>query len=144
MNTYESAGMWSSYSKDNKGIAIRSTYKRLRNCLPPWIGVGVMTYIDFEKESLEQNSFFSPFLYKRKAYESEQELRAATVAIDKYALEAGHYPHTQLPGLYEPVSINQLVESVYVAPYSDEWYKDLVVDITIQVNRSCLTESPAV
>jgi len=130
MNPDESAGMWSIYSRDYKGIAVRSTYRRLISSTTKNINISVVTYIDFEQSPLEEITLFSSFLHKRKSFEHEQELRAVKIDIDHDGIVNGDWPNTQSEGLYIPVDIKQLVEAVYVAPYCDEWYKNLVVDVT--------------
>jgi hypothetical protein len=36
MNEHESAALWKLYSGSNEAVCIRSTYRRLRKCLPQW------------------------------------------------------------------------------------------------------------
>jgi hypothetical protein len=70
MNDTESVAMWKLYKTDY-GVAIQSTYKRLRDCFAETnepIFVGTVKYIDYELDTISGNEVLSPFLYKRKSY----------------------------------------------------------------------------
>jgi len=78
INSYESFVMWKLYLKSNEGIAIRSTFRRLRDSLKdtkPDVYIGKVNYIDYEKDNIPKD-FLSPFLHKRKSFDHEKELRA--------------------------------------------------------------------
>lgn len=75
MSKYESAAMWKLYSRTEEAICIQSTYKRLRDCIPD-IHIGTVQYIDYEYDKIPEWNIFYPFMYKRKSFEHEQELRA--------------------------------------------------------------------
>jgi hypothetical protein len=74
MNTTESEWMWHRYAEGN-GVAIESTYARLRSALPNWIWYEV-EYIDYEKNSMIEWHSLAPFFYKRREFADERELRA--------------------------------------------------------------------
>ena len=77
---HESAAMWKVYLSNNEGIAIQSTYQRLMESLASYndfeVYVGKIKYIDYEKEAIPMGNLISPFMYKRKSFEYEDELRA--------------------------------------------------------------------
>ena len=50
MNENESAAMWKLYSSSSEAVCIRSTYRRLRLCLPQCVLVGEVNYINYEIE----------------------------------------------------------------------------------------------
>ncbi len=55
MNDSESTAMWQLYAEMNKGIAIQSTYKRLRECLAPFspeVRLAVVKYIGISSYGL--------------------------------------------------------------------------------------------
>ncbi|MBL0343795.1 hypothetical protein [Candidatus Villigracilis affinis] len=130
MNQFQSAAMWSIYSKDNKGIAIQSNYKALCDLLPNNFHVGVVNYIDFNSAYLPETNIFVPFVHKRISYQHEQELRAVTMRIDHEAFARGEWPGNQTEGFYLPVDIKRLIDAIYIAPYAEKWYEELVVDVT--------------
>ncbi len=119
MNAYESALMWSSYTRNNEGIAIRTTYQSLcasftdaRN-----VHVGAVAYIDHSSSSGPDytSDDFQPFMHKRRSYEGEHEVRAVVMADDDVDF-----------GLYVDVDMSQIIEEVYVAPTSPGWLLELV------------------
>jgi hypothetical protein len=80
MNHFESAAMWELYAQRNSGIAIKTTYKRLKDSLdkgtPDLIKFGLVKYIDFENEWVPEDNMYHLFLRKRKSFQHENELRA--------------------------------------------------------------------
>lgn len=151
MNEYESASMWNIYNKGPNGIAIQSTFDRLRNSFSEssdiQVHIGVVKYIDFRKECFSELNTLYPFIHKRKSFEHEKELRA--VIIDwkrKYLPEIRE--STLEKGEYVEVDIHRLIERIYVSPNSESWYIDLVrsilhkYELPLQVEASSLSERP--
>lgn len=132
MNEHESAAMWSVYSRSGEGIAIQSTYQRLRDSFTSpdhnqMVNIGVVRYIDYETDAVPESSVLYPFLHKRKSFEHERELRA--LAISSVPVQDGKInPFTvpTQPGMYIDVSLATLIESVYVSPQSPAWVTDLI------------------
>jgi hypothetical protein len=77
MNEYESMAMWRLYGEQNKSIAIQSTYEKLHNAVTEYVTLGLVEYIDYEKDTMfEGKQYGAPiFFFKRKAFEFEHELR---------------------------------------------------------------------
>ena len=75
MNTNESDLMWRAYA-EGRGVAIESTYGRLRSVLPDWIFIHEVDYIDYEKDRMLDGHSLAPAFYKRKEFADERELRA--------------------------------------------------------------------
>lgn len=128
INEYESAAMWRLYLKSNEGVAIQSTFKRLIDSfkgINAPIFIGKVTYIDYSKESIPQRNLniFYPFLYKRKSFEHERELRAVLGDLNP-----------QKEPVYVGVDISTLIEKVYVAPTSEDWFYDLINSIVSNLN----------
>lgn len=123
-NEHESAAMWDLYLKSNEGIAIQSTFKKLTGCFGvsgrPDIHVGRVKYLDYQKESLPTDNELFPFMYKRKSFEHENEIRA--LIRDENILEEN--------GIFVPVNVPRLIEKIYVAPTAEHWILDLVKSIT--------------
>ena len=79
MNDHESAAMWKLYLKSNEGIAIQTTYTRLRQALMPsehQCFMGVMHYIDYDNDLMGSDNLFIPLVHKRRSFEHEREVRA--------------------------------------------------------------------
>lgn len=149
INEYESAAMWKLYSSSKEAIAIQSTYQKLFDCLPEKnFFVGKVKYIDYDKEWMPEGNSFYPFVHKRKSFEHEHELRAVHQSLPqkdgKIVLDL---PNEKF-GISVSVNLNQLIENVFVAPETAEWFNHLVVGVLEQyaldfeVKQSRLDESP--
>ncbi len=135
MNPFESAAMWKLHTTNEEGIAIQSTVKRLCESMRPAkapIWLGKVNYIDFDQcEEIRENIF----LYKRRSFEHERELRAV---MDLFKLfPEGPYVEgenwEEMTGRfrsffngYLPVDLDVLIEKVLIAPKSAPWHKDLI------------------
>lgn len=126
MNTYESAAMWEIYQRSGEGIAIQSTYARLRDSLeaaPESLSFGKVQYIDFHASEIKTNAL--PWVLKRKSFEHENELRAIYTDLSDYpdiaSMPSGHK--------IGPVDLDKLIEKVYIAPTAEPWIRDLVETI---------------
>lgn len=139
MNEYESAAMWDLYATNRaEAIAIQSTYAQLRECLPSQIHMGgdnptqvylgEVQYIDYERDWLPEGNLFYPFVHKRKSFEHERELRAI---FDEMSANVGNLSvRNPKKGQLIEVSLDGLIEAVYVAPTAPSWFRDLVEAVT--------------
>ncbi len=118
-NPFESEAMWRLYTSTlDQGIAVRSTVDRLYRSLgrDPSIQIGRVTYIDYSKRFVGIND---AFWFKRKSFEHEREIRAVTRRWNE-DLESG---------VLLPVKLDILIDRVYLSPTSQEWFKELVLDL---------------
>ena len=149
---YESAAMWKLYSREHDGIAVKTNFKSLAEgftCSED-ILIGRVKYIDYDKAHIQEGNTFAPFLYKRRSFEHEKEVRAITLGdfelVEKGRIRVAQGRHET--GAYYTVDISHLIEEVVVAPYADKWFIELVQSvasrygITEPVSRSRLSESP--
>jgi len=123
-NSYESYAMWQVFTKNNEGLAIQSTIGRLKKSLiEPKADqfVGEVKYIDYKKEHIPFDDDFFPFLFKRKSFQYEHEVRVIT---DVTSLEMNVNE-----GVKILININEMVEKLYIHPKSENWYKKLVIEI---------------
>ena len=152
-NEYESAAMWQLYSQENAGIAIQSTASRLGKCFgkntQDTVWIGKVDYLDYSKELEDEWNLFKAFVIKRKSFEYENEIRAITClpadgqlgdrsAFSNSGKEEGETsPAGQLPpatnskdltdkGKYVSADLQTLIENVYIAPFSEPWFKEVV------------------
>ncbi len=129
MNEHESAAMWKLYLKSDEGVAVQSTYHKLRSAITDdeKVFVGVVKYIDYETEAINAGNLLSPFVHKRKSFEHEREVRAVVtkwpIGGDK-GMDFSQEPIGQ--GLTIKVDVERLIELIYVAPSSPAWFADLV------------------
>ena len=126
MNEHESAAMWKLYAQTNEAVCIQSTYQRLRKCLSEDIYIGEVQYIDYRSEMLPENNLLYPYVYKRKSFEHERELRAVII---KWPTTNEGFDFSAEPlagGIMKRVDLNQLIEALYVAPSSPRWFNELI------------------
>jgi len=130
MKEYESAAMWKLYAKTNEAVAIRSSCKRLRESLPDCdqLLIGQVKYIDYKKERLEEKYITDRFFYKRKSYEHEEEIRVVLLNLNDELPSTIQAVETE-GGVYIKTRIDTLIEKVYVAPNSPDWFWELVEHI---------------
>ena len=155
-NDRESAAMWRLYSKDDSGIAIKTTFhsfKRSFTCSAEVL-IGQISYLDYETDTFTYNSPLAPFLSKRKSFEHEREVRAIiqTPPPEDGKAEKGKQivcsEGTFDVGNYYKVDLSLLVQEVVVAPYAPDWLLELIkavatrYDLMASVKKSPLADNP--
>jgi hypothetical protein len=148
MSEYESAAMWKLYLKSNEGIAIQSTYKKLKESFDKNskddIYIGRVKYIDYSSEVIPRVNFFSAAMHKRKSFEYERELRAMiwdTVILGNIM---GSDKESYKVGKYVGCDLEVLINKVYLGPETPDWFGELVRSLLkkyrlrIEVERSKL------
>ena len=125
LNEYESFAMWQIFTQSTEGLAIQSTIGRLQKALAFDTQyeqhIGEVNYIDYKKEYIPFDNDFFPFLFKRKSFQYEGEIRIISdVSSTNLSINEG---------LKIDIDINQLIEKIYIHPKSENWYKKLVIDL---------------
>ena len=124
MNEGESAAMWKLYAGENKGIAIQSTFSRMVKAFekfPDSVHIGKIRYINYQNETFKDEiNIFEPILTKRKSFEHEKELRAVIWETSKET------PRTDDGSVLADVNLKELIENIYISPFSSDWYRDNV------------------
>jgi hypothetical protein len=125
INEYESFAMWQIFTQNSEGLAIQSTVERLQKALKLETNfnqyIGEVNYIDYKKEHIPFDDSFFPFLFKRKSFQYEREVRIISDLSEKNI--------TINDGIKIDVDINQLIEKIYIHPKSENWYKKLVIEL---------------
>ena len=122
MNEHESAAMWKLYlSRNEEGVAIQSTFKKLKSSFvcEEDVFVGTVKYIDYETDYIEGDNpnLLAPFMHKRISFSHEREVRAlVSVTPEEH-------------GKLLKVDLDALVERIYVAPNAADWFKELVKEV---------------
>lgn len=136
INEYESFAMWQIFTQKNEGLAIQSTLGKLQNALNADSEykqfIGEVNYIDYKKEFIPFENAFFPFLFKRKSFQYEREVRVIS-DVTPFNVEVDN-------GLKIDIDINQLIEKIYIHPKSENWYKKLVVDLVVRLGFDFSTE----
>ncbi len=124
-NEYESFAMWQIFTQNNEGLAIQSTLGQIKRALKAEANhkqyIGEVNYIDYKKELIPFNDDFFPFLFKRKSFQYEREVRILSDLRDTELVIDN--------GLKVAVDINELIGKIYIHPKSEKWYKNLVTDL---------------
>ena len=139
MNEHESAAMWKLYLKSDEGIAVQSTYQSLRDCIvdDERVFLGAVTYIDYDKDIIDGQNLLTPFIYKRKSFEHEREVRGVVAKF-----------HEIPGGIPIRVDLERLIKKIYIAPSAPHWFADLVqafihrYNYAFEVVHSKLDEQP--
>ena len=125
INEYESFAMWQIFTQNSEGLAIQSTIGRLQKALEPEKNlkqyIGQVNYIDYKKEYIPFDDLFFPFLFKRKSFQYEREVRIISDTSDTAI--------TINDGIKINVDISQLIDKIYIHPKSENWYKNLVIEL---------------
>lgn len=149
-NDFESAAMWDLYSKNDASIAIETTYADLKKLLPENAMIGMVNYIDYDKDIFPLNNTFYPFTHKRKSFEHEREVRFLIQNLplnsEKNMLE---FEGAVTPNVVSiDVNLNSFVKRIHLSPRSPEWMLNLLKDVVgkysidVEVRRSNLYISP--
>jgi len=125
INEYESFAMWQIFTQNSEGLAIQSTIGRLQKALEVEKEfkqyIGEVKYIDYKKEFIPFDDMFFPFLFKRKSFQYEREVRIiADITSENIKIN---------DGLKIQIDIDQLIEKIYIHPKSENWYKRLVIEL---------------
>lgn len=130
MNEFESAALWSLYGPRGEAVAVRSSVERLIASLtdyPEPVYIGTVGYLDYDRETVPEGNAFNPFLFKRRSYEHDRELRAIVCRFpnarpdEPYDATAFWGQETISDGVLVPVKLATLIERIYVAPTAPAW-----------------------
>ena len=130
-NEYESAAMWDLYGKTNHAVAIVTDYKTLKAVLSEKVYLGLVNYIDYEKEWLPEGNTFYPFMHKRKSFEHEREVRAIIQELPNEDNKIAVGKKNQINGIKIEVDVKVLIKKIYVSPVTQDW----IVELTKEVAR---------
>jgi hypothetical protein len=133
-NEHESAAMWLLYLKSNEGIVILSDWRRLKQSIIDnrTVHIGRVKYIDYETEKILFSHRLSNYLYKRKSFEHEKEVRAIVSDVPKPEnpeLIFDSSVETINGGVSVSVSLEVLIRKVYIAPTAPQWFFELVTSV---------------
>ena len=148
LNEHESAAMWSLYGSEKGSIAVCSFYKSLKTLLPNDIVLGTVNYIDYQTELVPEHYVESRFLFKRKSFSHEKEVRAILLNIPNGGEANPPRSSLGVPGINIKVNLSLLINSVYVSPKAPIWYKSLLQDLNskygynFEIFQSTLDNNP--
>ena len=128
-NNVESEAMWRLYCGSREGIALQTTYEKLDASLPSGVYLGRVSYLDYECAPDPPRDPLGLLMSKRQAFEHEHEIRAL--------IWPSHSPDGLIPPEVDdntqvinlPWAAEEFLDHIYVSPYSEEWYRDVVTTI---------------
>ena len=125
-NEGESAAMWALHLKSGDGIAIRTTFGRLKEALRESevrILGGLVNYVDYDtyERGDARINVLEWAVLKRRSFAHENEFRAL------------HFDHERLgEGVRVSVRLESLIADVYVPSATPAWIQELVTKITVR------------
>ena len=148
---HESAAMWKLYSREYDGIAVKTDFKSFAESLAceDQVYVGRIEYIDYDRAFIPEANFFNPYLYKRKSFEHEKEVRA--IVLEPPPSQGGSRDLSNAVyqiGKYCEVNVASMIKEVVLAPYAEDWFVELVGSISelyglkAPVRKSSLSDAP--
>jgi hypothetical protein len=147
MSDHESAALWEIYGKTDKGVVVESTLGRLKRCLPDFVHIHPVTYIDYTRERIPAGHSLYPFFFKSREYEYEHELRVVTGDLpmsDTRRLKV----RISDTGWSFPIEPNELIKTIYVACGCPQETFDLItadsvrMGLDAQILRSSMDRKP--
>lgn len=161
LNNEESEAMWKLYCGSNEGIAIQSTYQKLKDSIQnSKLEIGLIRYINYETESFPplQGNFYAPnfahpFMHKRIAFEHEREVRVIKIDYSIWSqiisADLNQLQQINTPlGISHKVNVEELVQKIYIHPLAPTWYFDVVqaviskYSLNVEVKWSSMTSDP--
>jgi hypothetical protein len=148
LSEHESAAMWRLYSKTNESIAIETDFSRLFDSLDESCFVGLVKYMDYEREAVPTGNLFNALVRKRLSYEHEKELRALYWDSEAAARITTGSDEKMPVGVSKRIKIDALILRVHVAPNAAQWFVDLVSKVIqhygygFHVKQSDLNKQP--
>ena len=137
MNPAENREMWGKYTTSPDSVAIQTTYKKLRAGLQPYVGMGMVRYINYSIDRLPTLNMFEYITHKNQHFKYENELRAVAMhpvieGLDKKHFQESHYQSEGTPSLivYAPPIDLEMIESVVLHP-------DATPDFSTKVASLC-------
>jgi len=139
----ENYAMWKIYAPGSAGLAIRTSFERLKACFNKTekpVCIGKVAYYDQQHTKDTASDDPLPLaLRKRSIYAFEKEVRCCYLPQSSEVGD-GEGTSGKFNGIYIPVDLDQLIDRVYISPYAPAWFRDLVVGI----NNKFLLKKPIV
>jgi len=126
---HESAAMWKLYAGNASGIAIESSYNRLKKslktCNEYQVNIGTVKYMDYRRNYIPVHYPLSVFLHKRKSFEHEKELRALVMA--NTSMDSNEYKNVF--GIEVSIVLDELINRIFVSPTAEPWILQLLQSV---------------
>ena len=142
--------MWKIYAKEGNGIAIKTHFNSFAKSFVDNddVYIGRVRYIDYENDTIPETNVMAPYMHKRQAFKYEQEVRAVILSTLRLVLGDDLSLDFVGSGVFSKVDLTQLIGELYISPYSEEWFEELVQSVATRygllapVRRSSLADEP--
>jgi len=144
INEFENHAMWQCYTKSTNAVAIRTNYAALRDCLPTYVEMGLVRYIDYATERLPSMNLFEYIMHKDIYYSYENEVRAIAtsfIANEEWQthFSENHFESENSPGFLvyaPPIDLTRLVLGVVLHPEITSDVKTKVAELCMETGLS--------
>ena len=160
INDNESLAMWKLFANDTSGIAIKTTFGKLKKALEEakeQISVGKVKYCNFYNYNLgiqdAQENIIKDnkcLLRKNEYYRYENELRlicheeCQSKMVSDGGVSILRIQEPDKVGLSIPIDLGILIDTIYIAPNSQEWVINVIKDLTMTYFEKNNIKAPAV
>ena len=142
-NEQESAAMWKLYAQTHEAVCVQTTFRKLQAAVTGRARVGMVRYVDYEKGWIPESNPLAPFLYKRKSFEHEREVRAIIEPAEmEELLKIDSEPIPAL-GRWVRINVAETIEHVLIAPDAPLWFLELVQQVTAKYERGAIPVVPS-
>lgn len=125
-NDDQSDAMWKLYSSGGEGVAIQTTCRQLKasladTCEELWLYKVMYTR---RQNPVHGGSMLRACMTKRLPFEHEKEVR---LVCDTETLKSRPREGEYRTGFYVRCDLNELIETLYIAPTESPWFEPIVV-----------------
>ncbi|WP_159472484.1 hypothetical protein [Dyadobacter sp. 3J3] len=131
-NKGESDGMRKLYSDNVFGIAVQSTYRKLKesDTSPLDVTFAKVEYLDYENDYIDPSKSDRMYASKKQSYSHEQEIRGLIFTTNQKTCD----DIKKNGGILVEVDLNKLVTKIIVAPQAPSWYLPTIVELIGKYN----------
>ena len=149
-NETESEAMWRLYSREQDGVAIRTTFENFKDSLvcSDNVYIGRISYVDYNTHFIREDNFLGPYLNKRKSFQHESEVRAVMVKWPPGNEPINMRPDVCNVGINVDVNLDSLIQEIVVDARANDWILEVVQSLVAKyeldaaVTRSELANEP--
>ncbi|MEO6742028.1 MAG: DUF2971 domain-containing protein, partial [Chthoniobacteraceae bacterium] len=142
-NEQESAAMWKLYAKTHEAVCVQTTFRKLQAAMGEQARVGMVRYVDYDKGWIPESNPLAPFLYKRKSFEHEREVRAIIEPAEMAALLKAEGEPKPAAGRWVKINVGETIERVLIAPDAPPWFLELVRQVTARYEQGAVPVVPS-
>lgn len=136
-NQFENRAMWDCYTSVRESVAIKTTYAALKECLPGYVFLGKVRYMDFLSDRFPGMNLFHYIMHKDFYYDFEKEVRAVAFVPAVTGVKRDHFLKSQFESdktpKFEvhapPLEISKLVKGIILHPEAPRGFVDEIVKL---------------